>query len=486
MPRLAGASRTLAAAVLIALLALAGACTAPHKKMPAALADKPNILLISIDSLRADHVGCYGYARATTPNIDKLAGEGTRFARALAAAPWTLPSHLTMLTGHEPDVLGVSLGEYGLADHARTIANVLTERGYRTNAVVCAPYLKRSFGFDHGFESYDDKLAEAKVEEIHKMKRAPQAVDRALKVIRERRGERWFLFLHFWDVHFDYVPPAPFRKKFVDPKYSGSYEMEDWATNASFKVGMDKRDFAYAVTQYDGGIAAVDAQLGRLFAALRRAGEWERTAVILTADHGDEFLDHGQKSHGHSVFDELLHVPLIVKGPNRGDTMPPRVPPNSTIACTVGLIDLFPTIAELAGADAGAGGGPGESLLALARDPNACRADREFFAETYCSNLDKLDNPQVGHEVAIEKNGWKYCDRTTSPRRQLLFHIAVDPAERDDCLTREPGKADELRALLRAHAQRDLALKNTLRLFKESAPVDQLTAAQLKQLGYMR
>jgi arylsulfatase len=489
-------------AVLIAALALASACSAPaRKKAPAALAERPNVLFISVDSLRADHLGCYGYSRRTSPNIDQLAHEGVRYARALAAAPWTLPSHMAMMTGQEPGVLGVDIGSFKLAENAPTIAKVLFDRGYRTAAVVEAPYLRKSFGFGQGFESYDDELSEAG--DVHKFKGGAAAVYRALKLIRERRGERWFVFLHFWDVHYDYLPPAPFQRAFVDPQYRGAFDMNDWERNRDFKPGMDPADFAYAVAQYDGGIAFVDDQLGRLFAALKESGEWAQTAVILTSDHGDEFLDHGQKGHGHSVFNELLHVPLIVKAPHLGDAIRHRVPQDLTVDCPVGLIDIFPTIAELAGATGGQSSTAGDqraadslgnpqsairnpsSLLALARNPKSCPADREFFAETYQSNPDKFHDPEIGREMAIEKAGWKYCDRRDSPRRQLLFHVAVDPAERDDCLAREPDKADEMRALLRAHAARNLALRNASRFFDEPT-LDRTAALRLKQLGYVR
>jgi arylsulfatase A-like enzyme len=456
---------------LTALAAAVAACT------PRPTDGRPNILLISIDSLRADHLGCYGAPRPTSPNLDRLAAEGARFQRALANSPWTLPSHITMMTGQEAGVHRVdATDQRALSGAAPTIAEILADRGYRTIGIGCAPYLKAKFGYAQGFDNYDDDLASPSWQKSHRAKTAAQAVDKALQATGARGGSPWFVFLHIWDVHYDFLPPAPFDKRFVDPAYHGHLRMADWEKNRSFAVGMDPADYDYALAQYDGGVAWADSELGRLFATLKKRGQWDRTAVIVTADHGEEFLDHGQKGHGHSLFDELLRVPLLVKAPG--------VRAGLTIDCPAGLIDLFPTLAEWAGAPAANYDGPGISLLPLLRAPGECEAERAFFAETNLSNLDKLGNYQRGRETMLEIGGWKYHRRVDPPARELLFHIAADPREQTNLAESDPARRDRLRALADEHEARNQRLQLERRLSKEQ-PFDMDLLEPLKQLGYI-
>ena len=234
--------------------------------------DRPNILLVSIDTLRADHVGCYGYAKPTTPHLDALAADGVRFDRALSNSPWTLPSHVTMLTGQEVGVHNVRFSQSTLADSAVTIAELLRDAGYETVGFGSAPYLKARYGFAQGFDVYDDDLAQVSYKQSHDAVTSKKVVTKALSQIHKRRGKNWFVFMHMWDVHYDYIPPAPFNKKFVDPDYTGRFRMHNWEKNKKFRVGMDDADFAYAISQYDGEIAWVDDQLGRLIAQLKQWG----------------------------------------------------------------------------------------------------------------------------------------------------------------------------------------------------------------------
>ena len=448
---------------------------------PVADANAPNILLISIDALRADRLSCYGLDRPTSPNVDALAAEATRFAHAHANAPWTLPSHATMLTGQEVGVHGMDHGSVTLNPTAATLATALRARGYATAGVVTAPYLQSSWGFNHGFDSYDDGLAAPDYETSHHLKTAELAVNRALEAVRERHGKPWFVFLHLFDVHHDYVPPPAFRKLFVDPSYHGHFDVTNWEGNFGVHVGMDPADFAYVLAQYDGGVAWVDSQLGRLFAGLKADGEWARTAVIFTADHGDEFLEHGNHGHGQNLFDELLHVPLIVKAPNLGDTN--RVQQN-TIETPVSLVDIFATVLEWGGASLADYRGSGQSFLPLLRGAAgaAHNSDRALFAETNFARI--APGGTRGHEAMVEKGGWKYVERRDAPGRRLLFHVTVDPGDRVDRLANEPAKAAELQALLADHLRANHAMREDLKMAR-AQPVDAKTAEQLKQLGYV-
>jgi arylsulfatase A-like enzyme len=434
----------------------------------------PNILLISIDALRADRLSCYGAERPTSPNLDAFAAEAARFTHAHANAPWTLPSHASMLTGEEVGVHGVERGAMTLTPNAITVATTLHAHGYATAGVVTAPYLQSSWGFDHGFDSYDDGLAAPDNQTSQHLKTAELAVNRALAAIRARRDKPWFVFLHLFDVHHDYLPPAPYNKLFLDPSYHGHFDLTNWDGNIAFHTGMNPDDFEYVRGQYDGGVAWVDNQLGRLFAGLKEDDEWTRTVVIVTADHGDEFLEHGSKGHGHSLFNELLHVPLIVKAPG---------PPSpATVDVPVSLVDVLPSIAAWAGAKLADYRGSGRSFLPLLGHPAGDGADRSLFAETHLSR--QTPETPRGFETMIERGGWKYIERRDAPERILLFHVAVDPGERNDLLAKEPAKVDELRALLVAHLRENKALHEELKMSR-AQPIDEKTAEQLKQLGYV-
>jgi arylsulfatase A-like enzyme len=460
------------------LVVVAGGCKhkAPGAAGAPASVSAPNILLISIDSLRADRLGCYGADRPTSPNLDRFALAAARFTRALANAPWTLPSHVTMLTGQEVSVHDIDRSGLTLGANATTIAAVLRARGYATAAVVTAPYLRAIWGYEHGFDAYDDGLSAVDFQTSHRWKTASLAVDRALRAVRDRRGKPWFVFLHLFDVHYDYTPPAPYRTMFVEASYRGHFDVGNWETNAAFRPDMDPADFAYVRAQYDGGVAWADSQVGRLFAALQADGDWANTAVIVTADHGEEFLEHRGKGHGHSVFNELLHVPLLLKAPG--------APAAATIAAPVSLVDIFPTIAGWGGASLAGYRGSGRSLLPLLRDPAAGDADRALFAETNLSRLEGLPDSPRGREAMVERGGWKYLERRDPPDRRLLFHIADDAGERVDRLAEEPARAAELRALLFEHLRANRALRDALRLARDQ-PIDERTAEQLKQLGYI-
>jgi arylsulfatase A-like enzyme len=458
-------------------LALSAACKPNAPAAPLAPRDgPPNILFISLDSLRADRLSCYGGPHATSPNLDKLAAEGTRFAAARAQTPWTLPSHITMMTGLESGVHAMEGGSTTLNPAAPTIAETLADRGFRTAAVACAPYLRAVWGFDHGFEWYDDRLSAPDFEKSHQSKTAALAVDAALARIDRFRGQRWFVFLHIWDVHYDYTPPRRFRKLFVDPLYRGRYDVRDWDGNGSFRPGIDPADFAYVLAQYDAGIAWVDSQLGRLFAALKQSGEWSRTAIVVTADHGEEFLEHGGKGHGHSLFDELLHVPLIVK--NAG------APQTSTVDCPVGLIDIYPTLAELGGADPALDAGPGVSLAPLLRDPRNCDPDREFFFETTMGNIARPEGKSRARSLGLLKGRWKYVVRYDYPPLPMLFDLAADPGEKTN-LYEVDAMTDEMRDRAWNHQWSNLRQRAARSLARDRA-VDPVMVKQLKQLGYLK
>jgi len=301
----------------------------------------PNILLVSIDSLRADHVGCYGYERDTTPTMDRLAAEGVRFETALAPTSWTLPSHVTMFTGIPPHHHHVTLDNRQLAADVKTLAEVLSGEGYRTGAIVSGPYVSARYGIAQGFDDYDESIIPA-LGETHTTVVAPKleaAVKGWIDAWREEPGEQpFFLFLHMWDVHYDFNPPAPYDRMF-DPGYSGSFSGKRFIESGEVNPNMDPRDLEFILAQYDGEIRYTDEHLGRIIDYL---DELDNTIVVVTADHGEEFFEHGHKGHRRSLYDEVLLVPLIIR-------YPARIPAGTVVEAQARLMDIGSTILSLAG-----------------------------------------------------------------------------------------------------------------------------------------
>ena len=272
---------------------------------------------MTIDTLRADHLGSYGAANALTPNLDALAKRGVQFTTALSHAPLTGPSHASILTGRTPPGHGFrNNGGYVLAPTLRTAAEDFKQAGYRTAAFVSAFPLDRRFGFDRGFDVYEDHLprgndrrrtpyVERHAERDHR-RRAPLA-----RGAEERRKSGpWFMWVHYYDPHAPYEPPSDLAERFRN-------------------------------APYDGEIASVDRELSRVLKALEQRGDLGRTVVLVTADHGESLGEHGEGAHGLFVYDATIRVPWIMAGPGIGEG---RVSP--TVAR---LIDVLPTLHDYAG-----------------------------------------------------------------------------------------------------------------------------------------
>ena len=274
-----------------------------------------SVLLISIDTLRADHLGCYGYNRDSTPTIDALAKQSAKFERAFAPVPLTLPSHAALLTGTYPFYNGVrDQPGFRLPDDIPTLAEYFSRAGYATAAVLGSPVLSRRFGLSRGFGEYDDRFGASTVKTeagLPTVKRPAESVARLALAWLDCRtpGKSYFLWLHFYDPHLPYGAPEPFRSRFSSQPY-------------------------------DGEIAYADSALATLFAGLRRRGLYDSTVIALTADHGEGLGDHGESTHGYFLYDSTLRVPLLVK------PAPARA---TEVRTSVGLVDLAPTLLRLAG-----------------------------------------------------------------------------------------------------------------------------------------
>lgn len=249
-------------------------------------AHRVNVLLITLDTTRADRLGCYGYAKAETPALDRLAAQGVRFTRAFAQAPLTAPSHTCMLTGLCPPEHGVrDNGRSKLPENVPTLAESFRQRGYRTAAFLANFVLDRRFGLDRGFETYDDRMTVVGKFASAQENPANVVCDRALAWLGENTVRGFFCWVHFYDPHDPYAPPEPFKSRLQDP--------------------------------YDGEIAFMDSQIQRLLEFLDRRGLSDRTLVIVCGDHGQSFGEHEERGHGILVYKATMLVPLMVRMPGR-------------------------------------------------------------------------------------------------------------------------------------------------------------------------
>lgn len=281
----------------------------------------PDLLLFTLDTTRADALSCDDAALrpGTTPEIDRVAAEGLRLTRFYTHAPSTLSAHASLMTGRDPHQHGVPRNGYPLEPSALTLAERLRAEGYQTRAVVSASVLAREMGLARGFEEYDERFVEKSA--LVFQDRAEGAAARAIAAIRSADPEQpLFLWVHFYDPHAPYEPPAPYDARFADPAYRGGLRGDAASlrlASARLEAGtLSPEDGAQVVSQYLGEVASVDAQLGRVLAAARAAGRLDRALVVITADHGETLLESPiyAFSHGTQVSPEVTRVPLVLRG----------------------------------------------------------------------------------------------------------------------------------------------------------------------------
>ena len=468
--RLAEVSRAGRRSSIHALLALGGlaACAGCA---PATPPRAPDVVLVSIDSLRADRLGAYGASRDTSPAIDRLAAEGARFETVVAPTSWTLPSHVTLFTG-----LSISghrvLGKLDRLDpERRTLAQHFANAGYRTAAFVSSPFLHRAFGFDRGFAVYrnfgaSEALGEAlPARPVHLASHADRTADRVVDAARRWWSDRptpdprpAFLFVHLWDPHYDYAPPPPWDSIF-DPDYAGTLDASHYERNRSITAGMPARDLEHLRALYDGEIRWTDTQVAALLGALAGRGDLDHSIVCLVSDHGEEFFEHGRKGHMKSLFEESVRVPWILRHP-------PRVPAGTVVRGLASLEDVSPTLLELAG------------LPPLAEATGRSRVpDLEGRPLTERPELLIL-----GGAAALRGPGWKIVRKPGG--RSFYYDLRGDPGER----LPEPAArvAPEALAALESRLESDRHHADSLRWSApQSVRLDEATRARLRELGYV-
>lgn len=319
----------------LVVVAFLFACTGAGSSLPAGDPARPDVILVSIDSLRPDHLGSYGNTRDPSPSpfLDELALKGQRFTEARTVSPWTLPSHVSMLSGRGPLDHGVVEDDRHIPADLPLIQEAMQASGFATGGFVSTIYVSDTYGFQRGFDRFDDFDIQQKKNLQHTV-RGEQVVDAAVEWAKTAGDKPVFIFVHLYDVHYPYLPPEPFNLRYDRPgtKKSQRYRSYEW----TLKNPIAPERWTHLLAQYDECISYADTQLERLHAAWgSRPATW-----IVTSDHGEEFGEHGGWGHAHTLYPEVMRVPLIVSGA--------AVIEGAVRDDRVGVLDVAATIAALA------------------------------------------------------------------------------------------------------------------------------------------
>jgi len=445
---------------------------APAAHAPAASGNRHNVLLVTIDTLRADHLGAYGYQRRTSPRIDALARAGTVFESAYTAWPKTRGSMVIMLTGRNPSRNGYSKTHPVLLDLNPTLASVLKEAGYATAAIVDNPNVAAQNGYAKGFDRYRETWEEKSLATEADRMRA--ITDGGIAFLRGADSDRpFFLWLHYVNPHAPYTPPPPFDTRFLDAAASAGPRL---GLVPGFHGGIPKRwavrgqdHLGYYVAQYDGEVAAVDEEVGRLVDALQGSAAGKDTVVILTSDHGESLGEHDYYfDHGEDLFEPSLAVPLLAVVPGGKAGVRSRV-----FAST---LDVVPTILDAVKVSYPPDLG-GVSLLGAVMGKTAPGRERLFaqndrnLVATWDHRLKIVGTPEEG--------GMRFA----------LYDRSSDPAERHDVSKARPDEQPAPRQVLQLFLrQSEKEWEQTRRLIGNAPGGDRLSpeaCAQLKALGYV-
>jgi len=418
-------------------LVLVSCSSSPKNASPAEAAPvhlKPlNVVVVTIDTLRADHLHCYGYQKIETPVLDGLAQRGTLFETAVAQAPLTPPSHASIFTGQYPTVHGVrSTGGFVLQSSSQPLARILHEQGWDTGAFVSSAVLKKVIGFGNGFDTYDDEMP--RVGKAFSVREDPErkagaTVDRAIAWLNGQSGKPYFLWVHLYDPHQPYNPPGAFKAKYKD-------------------------------RPYDGEIAYTDQQLGRLLDAIGKKSPADQTIIAVISDHGESLSEHGEYTHGVFLYDATLHIAFMMAGPG--------VPAGMRVKQQVRSIDLLPTVLALLGGSAPA------NVQGLSLVPT-------FSGKTVPTDISYEETlyPKVALGWAelrgIRTNHWKYI-RAPKPE---LYDLTQDPGETNNVIAQHPQEV----ARFEAHLANVIGANGSEKVRTDM--VDEKMTAQLRSLGYL-
>lgn len=451
--------------------------------------EAPNVVLISLDTLRADHLGCYGYERPTSPHIDALAEDGVLFEHAVSQSSWTLPAHASLMSGLWPSRHGAIMSNSRIAEDAPMLGEIMNAAGYLTAAFTEGIYVRGDLGFARGFARYDDGDTKALTGE----KGVSDTLAKASRWIEQHADQRFFLFVHTYQVHMPYYAPDQLYLEFGPAPPEETARVSEGLAHSINEQGMEREEGATFDTQldrfvayYDAGIRFTDRFVGELLDTLDAAGLRDNTIVILTSDHGDDLLDHYLLArHGHSHHREVVEVPLIVRAPG--------VAPGRSVSRPVALLDVMPTIVDLAGAEVP----EGIDAVSLVDD---LRGEASPAASRPIVSLTTHDLQSIDLSVRTARYSYHYRHELTEqrlnrmqsllglsrwhgqardiPAAEELFDLEADPHETVNLVAELPDVAAELRAIALAE------IEGIGEIHESQTQFDAELVEQLQALGY--
>jgi arylsulfatase A-like enzyme/Tfp pilus assembly protein PilF len=392
-----------------------------------------NVLLISIDTCRADYLSCYGYPRRITPNIDTVADEGFLFENAVTPIPLTLPAHSSMLTGTTPLYHGIHDNlNYQLGQSNVTLAEILKNNGFTTGAIISGFVMDSQFGLDQGFDTYNDRFDEDIKSFYISERRGEEASHYALQWLEEHHREPFFLFLHYFDPHYAYIPPEPFASEFQNSLYAGE-------------------------------IAYTDQCVGQIIKKLKQLRLYNSTLIIITSDHGEMLGEHGELTHDYFIYQSAIKVPLIFRLPGQRKS--------KRIEGLVGIVDIVPTVCSLLGIE------PPNQLKG--QDISGCfsrknKTEKERYI--YCESLTPTKY-NASALFGVVTDSWKYI-QTTRPE---LYNLVRDPQESNNLVFKEPKRADLLKKHLESILEQQLRKDDS----DSKQELDEESIKRLESLGYI-
>lgn len=447
----------------LALAALGTTCGGSADRPPA-----PNVLLISIDTLRADHLAAYGYHRETSPALTRAAARGVRFTDAYSQAPSTVPTHASMFTGRLPIEHGVFGYQQRLGDEELTLAEHLGDHGYRTFAIASSIRFILDSGFSQGFDDYHLLTG------LKKNQRSSAATEHALKQIEEAGDEPFFGFIHYFDPHAPYAPPAPYATRYhpgipqVKPRQTPRYLKVYDTPERPLPEGV----LEYLEALYDASILYLDPQLERLFEGLRELGREDDTVVVITSDHGEEFKEHGGLTHANRLHEEVLRVPLLVIWPD-------RLAAGAEVERPAQSIDLFSTLCDLLDIPVPEGqtGTSMARYLLRAGDPVTAAQDRRVPRDVI---LVQHNHRHWGLLATLDRGRFKMISSAISD--PTLYHLDTDPMGFEDISEIFPDELvlmEEMGEDIQERARR----QKRLSVDRENVSEEELET--LRSLGYL-
>lgn len=469
--------------VLVAVIVLA-VTTSCGKKPPEKSGSKPNVILITLDTTRKDHLSLYGYGRKTTPNLDKFAAEGAVFDAVFSSSSWTVPSHASIMTGLYSKSHGAEFEYQHLDPGYPTLAGILSGNGYDTAGFVVSPALNEWYGIGRGFKKYEQSFIKDDPDEKNELE-----MNAAIfKWLKQDRGEKpFFLFVNYFDPH------NPYRHhekpvSFVDSAYNGDLNRERVAIGENPERGDDRHinerviryrqplkpeDLHQLVALYDEEIAYMDYCLGQLLGKLKDDGLLDNSIVIIVADHGESLTEHFLMSHGRALYKQLIDVPLVIY-------YPPQISAGTRVKSPAQNVDILPTVLDYAGISK-IQNVSGVSLRDVIKNGKVDE-NRVIFAESYPDpSWTKWFSPRFNRKArVIISRHWKYF--LYSDGEEELYNLEKDPEETKNLAACSPAVAKRMKNMLLAF---DSSLPKMKPRGKTNSGVPEKTKEQLKSLGYL-